>query len=159
MLHIMQVEVSSARCRRKSFHTEWNYSTMKLAVVGSSSLHTSMANCWPTIIPLLPLIDSKDYGGHLAHWLLYMLQFNFQFEHKCSATNSNAHALSRIPRQIYQLQKMRFHWLSLRMHKTMTQTLLKQHMKRWNVPPDCPSSLKKCFKDGIICSYACAKKF
>ena len=47
--------------------------------------------------PLTSLKVLKDTGIHLAHWLLHLQQFNFTYEYKSGASNSNANTLSRIP--------------------------------------------------------------
>ena len=47
--------------------------------------------------PLTSLKGLKDFGGHLTRWMLFLQQFNFQFEYKQGVTHSNTDALSRIP--------------------------------------------------------------
>ena len=47
--------------------------------------------------PLTSLKGLKDFGGRLTRWMLFLQQFNFQFEYKQGVTHSNADALSRIP--------------------------------------------------------------
>lgn len=47
--------------------------------------------------PLTTLTKLKDVGGRLARWIMYLQQFNYQFEYKPGSSHTNADALSRIP--------------------------------------------------------------
>ena len=47
--------------------------------------------------PLTSLKGVKDVGGRLTRWMLFLQQFNFQFEYKPGNTHNNADTLSRIP--------------------------------------------------------------
>ena len=84
---------------------EWNYSTIEheaLAVVGSVKefypyLYGFQFKLLTDHNPLTSLNELKDVGGRLVRWQLYLQHFNFQYEYKCGASNSNANAFSRIP--------------------------------------------------------------
>ena len=47
--------------------------------------------------PLTSLKGLTDVGGHLARWLMYLQQFNFQVQYRSGKTYKNADALSRRP--------------------------------------------------------------
>ena len=46
---------------------------------------------------LISLRDIKGVGGCLAHWTLYLQQFNFTWEHQVGKHHSNANAMSHLP--------------------------------------------------------------
>jgi len=146
---------------------ERNYSTIEreaLAVVSSVKefypyLYGFQFKLLTDHNPLTALKGLKDTGGRLARWLLYLQQFNFQFEYKSGASNSNADALSRIPPAPENLLTT-VDEISLANPDTLKNAqlndpdlaILKQHIKQGTVPRGCPPGLRKCFiKDDIIC--------
>jgi len=84
---------------------EKNYSTIEreaLAVVGAvKEFYPYLYGFHFKLVtdhnPLTSLKGLKDTGGRLARWLLYLQQFDFTFEYKAGANNTNADTLSRIP--------------------------------------------------------------
>jgi len=101
----------------------------------------------------------SDTGGRPARWLLYLQQFNFQFEFKCGASNSNADALSRIPpapedslTAIDDVSLANSGTLKNAQINDPDLAVLKQYIEQGTVPHGCPTGLRKCFiQDGIIC--------
>jgi transposase InsO family protein len=47
--------------------------------------------------PLTSLRGLKDIGGRLTRWMIYLQQFNFQFEYKPGKSHGNADTMSRRP--------------------------------------------------------------
>ena len=47
--------------------------------------------------PLISLKGIKDVGGRLTRWLLFLQQFNLDFQYKPGRLHTNADTLSRIP--------------------------------------------------------------
>ena len=47
--------------------------------------------------PLTSLKGLKDIGGCLSRWMIFLQQFNFQFEYKPGKSHGNADAMSRRP--------------------------------------------------------------
>lgn len=47
--------------------------------------------------PLTSLRGLKDIGGRLTRWMIYLQQFNFQFEYKPGKNHGNADTMSRCP--------------------------------------------------------------
>ena len=47
--------------------------------------------------PLKSLKGLKDIGGRLSRWMIFLQQFNFQFEYKPGKSHGNADAMSRRP--------------------------------------------------------------
>eukprot|EP00731_Ephydatia_muelleri_P006855 Em0003g1103a len=90
---------------RKLQKAERNYSTTEreaLAVVASLKEFYPYVYGFPCKLitdhnPLTSLNRIKDVGGRLTRWLLFLQQFNLDFQYKPGRLHTNADTLSRIP--------------------------------------------------------------
>ena len=90
---------------RKLQKAERNYSTTEkeaLAVVASLKEYYPYVYGFPCKMitdhnPLTSLKGIKDVGGRLTRWLLFLQQFNLDFQYKPGRLHTNADTLSRIP--------------------------------------------------------------
>lgn len=90
---------------RKLQKAERNYSTTEreaLAVVASLKEFYPYVYGFPCKLitdhnPLTSLKGIKDVGGRLTRWLLFLQQFNLDFQYKPGRLHTNADTLSRIP--------------------------------------------------------------
>jgi len=47
--------------------------------------------------PLIFIRSLKDVGGRLSRWIMFLQQFNFEFQYRAGKEHSNDDALSRLP--------------------------------------------------------------
>ena len=88
---------------RQLTKAERNYSTVErealAAVAAIKEFYPYLYGFSFTLVtdhnPLTSLKGLKDVGGHLARWLMYLQQFNFQVQYQSGRTHDNADALSR----------------------------------------------------------------